>query len=413
MVSTRRSRGKKETLGSSSFSDAEEFLEKVSDDEEVKPKPKKVSGKSVIRRTITAVVMICSYLLMLRAGHFYCILVGAITQVELYRELINVRYVEAKERGMPWFRTLQWAWFWLAMLWAYGETMHKFCLEHSRTLSSFLPFTSMLDQMVFIGYCGLFVMSILFMKKGLLKFQISQFMWSFATILLVVIQCKFFASYTLKGLFWFFFPMATVVMNDVSAYFCGITMGRKFIDAPFLTLSPNKTWEGFIGAAVLTVIFSFFFPVLLSKFKFLTCPAEAVYITPFPPALECQPNAVFEPQLYDLNPYSINMQVELLPIQLHGLAYGIFASLIAPFGGFFASAIKRAYELKDFDQLFPGHGGMMDRMDCQLFMMGFTSFHHQYFIEPTFTASFIVSQAMLLNSSDRAMIIKELQAAMS
>ena len=44
---------------------------------------------------------------MLQGGHFYCILVGVMSQAELYRELVNVRYVEAKERKMPWFRTLQ------------------------------------------------------------------------------------------------------------------------------------------------------------------------------------------------------------------------------------------------------------------------------------------------------------------
>jgi phosphatidate cytidylyltransferase len=44
----------------------------------------------------------------------------------------------------------------------------------------------------------------------------------------------------------------------------------------------------------------------------------------------------------------------MFPIQIHGLAYGLFASLVAPFGGFFASAIKRAYKKKDFDSFMPG-----------------------------------------------------------
>lgn len=46
-----------------------------------------------------------------------------------------------------------------------------------------------------------------------------------------------------------------------------------------------------------------------------------------------------------------------------------FASLVAPFGGFFASGFKRAFNIKDFGHSIPGHGGMTDRMDCQCVML--------------------------------------------
>ena len=69
-------------------------------------------------------------------------------------------------------------------------------------------------------------------------------------------------------------------------------------------------------------------------------------------------------------------------MQLHGMCLAVFASCIAPFGGFFASAIKRAYGIKDFGVLFPGHGGFTDRLDCQ-FIMGFcTNIHYHTFIVP-------------------------------
>ena len=35
-------------------------------------------------------------------------------------------------------------------------------------------------------------------------------------------------------------------------------------------------------------------------------------------------------------------------------------------GGFFASGFKRAFELKDFGDTIPGHGGITDRFDCQV-----------------------------------------------
>lgn len=84
--------------------------------------------------------------------------------------------------------------------------------------------------------------------------------------------------------------------------------------------------------------------------------------------------------------------VELLPLQLHAIVLALFASLVAPFGGFLASAIKRAYEAKvmettnqaypwkDYAALFPGHGGFMDRVDCQFMMCTFTYVYLKTFI---------------------------------
>ena len=60
-------------------------------------------------------------------------------------------------------------------------------------------------------------------------------------------------------------------------------------------------------------------------------------------------------------------------MQFHVLVFATFASLIAPFGGFFASGLKRTFKVKDFGESIPGHGGITDRMDCQ-FIMGFFAF---------------------------------------
>jgi phosphatidate cytidylyltransferase len=67
-------------------------------------------------------------------------------------------------------------------------------------------------------------------------------------------------------------------------------------------------------------------------------------------------------------------------LQFHILILATFASLIAPFGGFFASGIKRTFHIKDFGDSIPGHGGITDRMDCQ-FIMGTLAFmYYQGFI---------------------------------
>lgn len=71
---------------------------------------------------------------------------------------------------------------------------------------------------------------------------------------------------------------------------------------------------------------------------------------------------------------------DVYPVQIHALALAFFASVVAPFGGFLASAIKRAYGLKDFDSIIPGHGGVMDRMDCQFLMALCTWVHYNTFV---------------------------------
>jgi len=72
--------------------------------------------------------------------------------------------------------------------------------------------------------------------------------------------------------------------------------------------------------------------------------------------------------------------LKIEPFFIHTVILALFASLIAPFGGFFASGFKRAFKIKDFGDIIPGHGGLMDRFDCQLLMGSFVYVYIHSFI---------------------------------
>lgn len=50
-------------------------------------------------------------------------------------------------------------------------------------------------------------------------------------------------------------------------------------------------------------------------------------------------------------------------------------------GGFFASGFKRAFKIKDFGDSIPGHGGLTDRMDCQVVMAVFANIYYNTFVK--------------------------------
>jgi phosphatidate cytidylyltransferase len=114
---------------------------------------------------------------------------------------------------------------------------------------------------------------------------------------------------------WF---IALVASADIGAYFCGRKFGRRKL-AP--VVSPNKTQEGFVGGVI------------------ATCVVAAIGVL-MQPALAAQ-------------------QFSWLSLIVAATSLAVLSVV----GDLFESMLKRMRNLKDSGAIFPGHGGVMDRLD--------------------------------------------------
>ncbi len=114
----------------------------------------------------------------------------------------------------------------------------------------------------------------------------------------------------------FFFLV--VMGSDTGAYYIGKNFGKRKLVPK---ISPNKTWEGFIGGILLAIGFA-----ALSTFLFF-------------------------PEL----PYQVSIPL------------AIVMSVVGVGGDLAESAIKRGAGAKDTANILPGHGGLLDRLDSLLF----------------------------------------------
>lgn len=263
-----------------------------------------------------------------------------------------------------------------------------------------------------IGFCG-FVFTL---RRQTLKYQFGLITWTIMIILIVVVQSHFILKNIHEGLIWFLLPHSLIICNDIMAYFVGISFGRKFVNRPLTPLSPNKTWEGFIGAILITILYALLASRILGNIEWYRCSAvqleleggcsEGFLFTPLPITTlfgDYLPQALHGPLSH----------ISLTRMQLHSVVFAIFASTVAPFGGFLASAMKRAYQKKDFDDIIPGHGGATDRFDCQFIIGLFIFVYYTTWIKPSFMdVDTIITSIMTLPVMDQQYVLKTLQTAL-
>lgn len=129
-----------------------------------------------------------------------------------------------------------------------------------------------------------------------------------------------------KYLIWFILIAAWG--TDTCAYF----VGSKFGKHKFTEISPKKSIEGCIGGSLGSVIIALIYTFAINKFA--------------------------------------GLDISYIYIAL----IGVVLSALSQIGDLSASTIKRTEGIKDFGNLIPGHGGMLDRIDSIIFIAPFAYF---------------------------------------
>ncbi|XP_049296531.1 phosphatidate cytidylyltransferase, photoreceptor-specific isoform X1 [Anopheles funestus] len=355
--------------------------------------------KNWVIRGIFTMIMISGFCLIIYGGPLALMVTALAVQVKCFQEIISIGYSVYRIHGLPWFRSLSWYFLLTSNYFFYGENLVDYFgvavsrVDSLRFLVKYHRFLS------FCLYCIGFVWFVLSLVKKYYMKQFSLFAWTHVALLIVVTQSYLIIQNIFEGLIWFIVPVSMIVCNDVMAYMFGFFFGRT----PLIQLSPKKTWEGFIGGGFATVIFGLVASYFLCQFQFFVCPieyseAEGRMI------IQCEPSYLFRPQEYSIAlvcmqyfggrseiswvltivlyyfQFGASKTITMYPFLLHSLSMSIFSSVIGPFGGFFASGFKRAFKIKDFGDMIPGHGGIMDRFDCQFLMATFVNVYISSFI---------------------------------
>jgi len=315
---------------------------------------------------------------------------------------------------LPWFRTISWYFLFCANYFFYGETINEYfgtVLQKDVAIHFLFQHHRMISYLL---YCFGIIAFTCSLVKTYYRLQFFMFGWTHCTLLMIVVQSHLCMQNIFDGVIWFALPVLLVCSNDTFAYICGFFIGKRFIRFPLINLSPKKSWEGFIGGGILTLVWGFIFASFLAQFPVLTCPVRLdknwhVLST-------CEPRDIFVPAEYSIPlvfrsfgaAFGLDKVVQICPFQFHIAALALFASLIAPFGGFFASGFKRAFKIKDFGDLIPGHGGLMDRFDCHYVMQTFVHVYLSSFIRLPSVQN-ILNSALKLPVADREWLLTQIQ----
>ncbi|KAA0155455.1 hypothetical protein FNF29_01829 [Cafeteria roenbergensis] len=381
-----------------------------------------------VRASVALILVIAALALAYWGRHTGVSILILFVQGNVYRELVLINIRRHEEKRLPTFKLFYYYWFIVVAFFAYGQLFR----EHLQPMSQWpVAVRYLMANHVFVSFwlyvAGFVAFVLSLVRRKYYAYQFSQFAYCHMALLVVVVQSTLLASNVYHGLIWFVMPCGMVACNDCFAYICGVWCGRT----PLIKLSPKKTVEGFVGAFVATLVWAFWFCKLLESTtawdvdRLMVCPQSGfrwavpecdvskvrggVHVgVPVTAWFEYAGVAVGD----SLPPWLAEHTVS--PFQLHCIVMAIFASSVAPFGGFFASGFKRAIGEKDFGSAIPGHGGWTDRMDCQIVMGTFAYMYlHYVILDPRLSPADITAHALAMDPGHRRTLMEALSASLS
>nr|XP_023023202.1 phosphatidate cytidylyltransferase, photoreceptor-specific-like isoform X1 [Leptinotarsa decemlineata] len=330
-----------------------------------------------LKRTITGLSLVAYLAFSVYTGVPLILLNTLIIQMKCFDEVIIIAYSRKKIPDIPHFRTLNWYFVITANYFFSGETLAQYLevyVKKYRSLQLLVTYHRFISFCLYLAGI-IWFLALVRRNRQNARHLFGLFFWTFFLTVLFCLQSHLIVHTTFEGIIWCLVPLMLVIINDVFAY----VFGRHYGKRQLISLSPKKTVEGFIMGGISTFVLGALLSYLCCRVQYLVCPVK--YVEQNDSIVldtNCTRSPVFKVTEYQLGNSGISFNT--YPFILHSFSLSFFASVIAPFGGFFASGFKRAVNVKNFGDTIPGHGGIMDRFDCQYLMVTFVNVYVSTFI---------------------------------